>query len=97
MLAIPIQPALETPSANFAGSDDYGLTSYVKAAEWMYLLEQEVGREKVDKAFQHYFTLWRFKHPQPMDLKAAFEQATGENLTRFFNLLNKQGKLTDPE
>ena len=65
MMSIPIQPALETPSANFSGSEEYGLTSYVKASEWMYLLEQAVGKEKVDKAFQHYFKLWKFKHPQP--------------------------------
>lgn len=95
MLSLPIQPALETPSGNFTSSEDYGLTSYVKAAEWMYLLEQSVGREKVDSAFQHYFNLWKFRHPQPADMKAAFEQAMKSRLTKFFELLNKEGKLVE--
>jgi hypothetical protein len=95
MMTIPIQPAVETASATYSSSEDYGLTSYVKAAEWMYLLERTVGKEKVDKAFQNYFTQWRFKHLQPSDLKAAFEQAIGGNLTQFFNLLNKEGKLVE--
>jgi aminopeptidase N len=95
MLNLPIQPALETPSANYASSEEYGLTAYVKAAEWMNLLEQSIGREKVDSAFQHYFTLWKFKHPQPADMKAAFEQAIGGGLNQFFSLLNKEGKLVE--
>lgn len=95
MLDLPIQPALETPSANFASAEEYGLTSYVKAAEWMHLLEASMGREKVDSAFQHYFSLWKFKHPQPADMKFAFEQAIGKNLNQFFTLLNKEGKLVE--
>ena len=59
------------------------------------MLEQSVGREKVDSAFKHYFNLWKFRHPQPADMKAAFEQATGENLDKFFSLLNKEGKLNE--
>jgi hypothetical protein len=94
MMSIPIQPALETPSANFANSEEYGMTAYVKAAEWMFLLELALGREKVDKGFQNYFNLWKFKHPKPADMQAAFEQATGSNLTKFFSLINKEGKLS---
>jgi aminopeptidase N len=95
MRSIPIQPALETPSANYSNSEDYGLTAYVKAAEWMHLLELSIGREKVDSAFQHYFSLWKFKHPQPSDMKAAFEQSIGAGLNQFFSLLNKEGKLAE--
>jgi hypothetical protein len=93
MLQLPIQPALETSSGSFSSSEEYGLTSYVKAAEWMYLLEQSVGREKVDNAFRNYFALWKFKHPRPIDMKTAFEQSTQVNLDKFFELLNKEGKL----
>jgi len=95
MLNIPIQPAVETASANFSNSEEYGLTSYVKAAEWMHLLEASIGREKVDSAFQNYFTLWKFKHPQPADMKAAFEQSIGRSMDKFFSLLNKEGKLVE--
>jgi hypothetical protein len=90
---IPIAPPLATPSAAYSSSEDYGLTSYIKGAQWMYMLEESIGREKVDQAFQHYFKLWKFKHPQPTDMKAAFEQAINSRLTQFFALLNKEGSL----
>ena len=93
LMSIPIQPALETQSASFNNSDDYGLTAYVKAAEWMHLLESSIGMEKVDNAFRHYFMLWKFKHPQPADMKAAFEEEIKGNLNQFFGLLNKEGQL----
>ncbi|EDM38801.1 aminopeptidase, putative [Pedobacter sp. BAL39] len=91
MLNIPMQSPIETPAADFASSDEYGLISYVKAALWLHILESEVGREKMDKAFQDYFSKWKNKHPQPEDLKAAFEASLGLNLDGYFNLLNKQG------
>lgn len=90
---IPMEPAIETPAASFTSSNDYGVVSYVKAALWMYMLEAAIGREKVDKAFQFYFSEWKHKHPRPEDMKAAFEKSIGGNLTDFFNLLNKKGKL----
>ncbi|MCW3090648.1 MAG: peptidase [Ferruginibacter sp.] len=89
---IPMQTAMETSAEKFTGSQEYGLISYIKTAVWVYLLESEVGREKVDKAFQHYFTKWKDKHPQPADLKAAFEESLGTNLDKYFDLINKQGK-----
>jgi aminopeptidase N len=63
----------------------------VKTALWLHLLESEVGREKMDKAFQHYFSLWKNKHPQPEDLKAAFEESLGVKLDAYFRLLNTEG------
>lgn len=93
LIEIPMDPAIATASADFKNSNDYGMVSYVKAAMWMYLLETELGKEKVDKAFQYYFSLWKHKHPQPEDMKAAFEKSTSRNLSEFFNLLNKKGKL----
>ncbi|RYY65192.1 MAG: M1 family peptidase, partial [Chitinophagaceae bacterium] len=70
LLNIPMEPAIETPAASFATSNDYGIVSYVKAAAWMYLLEAAIGQEKVDKAFQYYFSLWKHRHPQPEDMRA---------------------------
>ena len=89
---IPMEPAVETPAAAFASSNDYGIISYVKAALWMYLLESSIGKEKVDKAFQYYFSQWKHKHPTPQDMKAAFEKSIGGNLNDFFMLLDKKGK-----
>lgn len=92
---IPVEPAIETISSDFTTDQDYGLTIYVKTAEWMYLLERAVGMGNVDLAFQNYFNLWKFKHPRPEDFKIAFEQSLGRSVTKFFDLLNKKGKLLE--
>ncbi|SER39713.1 hypothetical protein SAMN04488023_108134 [Pedobacter rhizosphaerae] len=88
---IPMKSAIETPAANFATSDEYGMISYVKTALWLYILESSVGREKMDKAFQNYFNEWKHKHPTPADLKASFETTLGIKLDEYFGLLNKEG------
>lgn len=90
---IPIKSAMDVPSDQFPDSEEYGLASYVKPALWMYMLEQAVGRDKVDAALQNYFKKWKFKHPQPVDMKQAFEEAIGGKLDQFFELINKKGKL----
>ncbi|WP_316750754.1 M1 family metallopeptidase [Pedobacter gandavensis] len=89
--SIPMKSAIETPSDQFSSSDEYSMASYVKPALWLFILENEVGREKMDKAFQYYFSQWKNKHPQPEDLKAAFETALGVNLDAYFKLINKEG------
>lgn len=90
---VPMQAAMDIPADKFASSEEYGIVSYVKTALWMYRLEQAVGREKVDAAFKEYFAEWHDKHPQPEDLKAAFEKSIGLDLTRFFSLIKKEGRL----
>ncbi len=95
MANIPIHPAMETTSENFKASEDYGLTAYVKTAEWMYLLEKNIGMEKVDKAFQNYFNTWKFKHPEPLDMRAAFEESIHGGLGNYFDLLHKEDKLVE--
>ncbi|SMC99164.1 M1 family metallopeptidase [Pedobacter nyackensis] len=89
---IPMQSAIDLPSDKFKSSDEYSTASYLKAALWLYILEDGIGREKMDNAFKLYFNLWKDKHPQPTDLKAAFEQSLGTNLDRYFQLLNQEGK-----
>jgi hypothetical protein len=89
---IPMKSAIDIPSEKFASSDDYSTASYLKPALWLYILENSVGREKMDNAFQLYFKQWKWKHPQPEDFKASLEQSLGINLTRYFELLKKEGK-----
>ncbi len=90
--SIPMESAMDIPADQFPNSDEYGLTSYVKAALWMYLLEAVVGTEKIDTAMKHYFTQWKHKHPQPEDMQAAFEEALNADLKKFFELTKKEGK-----
>lgn len=90
---IPMKSAMDIPADQFPDSEEYGLVSYVKTALWMHLLEASVGREKVDLALHNYFNKWKDKHPQPVDMQSAFEEAIGTDLSNFFKLVHKEGAL----
>jgi hypothetical protein len=89
---LPMKSAMDIPADQFPSSNEYGIVSYVKTALWMYVLETTVGGEKAELAIQNYFSKWKHKHPQPEDMKAAFEEATGQNLDAFFELTKKEGR-----
>ncbi|RZL50690.1 MAG: M1 family peptidase [Pedobacter sp.] len=91
MLNIPMKSPIATSAEKFATSDDYSMTSYIKTAIWMYMLESAIGRDKVDNAFKTYYNEWKNKHPSPQDMKASFEKSIGENLDNFFGMLDKEG------
>ena len=88
---VPMKSAMDIPADKFPDSNEYGVVSYVKTALWMYIMESAYGRDKVDLAMRNYFAKWKHKHPQPSDLKAAFEEAVGEDLTALFELTKKEG------
>ena len=74
---------------------NYGAVVYTKTALALRYLEQYLGVEKFDSIMHTYFSTWKFKHPYPEDMKAVFEQETGENLSWFFDeLINVKN---DPE
>jgi hypothetical protein len=91
---IPMEGAIETPAADFATSDSYGMVSYFKTAIWLDIIENKLGKDVFDKAMQAYFKTWLHKHPKPNDLKKAFEDASGSNIDELWALLNESGSLT---
>jgi aminopeptidase N len=91
--SVPAQQAISTGSTGFTNKDDYGIVVYLKTAIWMNLLEEHLGRDVLDKALQSYFTKWQFKHPQPEDFKKELETVSGKDLSSFFAMLDKEGKL----
>ncbi len=66
-------------------SINYGANVYKKTAVVFYYLQQYLGEELFDKCMQTYFSQWKFKHPQPADIKATFEKTTGQDLGWFFD------------
>jgi hypothetical protein len=88
-----IIPAIETHSETFKDDEQYGLTAYIKTSIWMYLLELELGKEKLHNAMKAYFNEWKFRHPYPEDLRAVLEREMKSDLTPFFDLLKKEGSL----
>jgi hypothetical protein len=87
---------IETTSEKFSEAN-YGLVAYYKTAEWMRLLESELGTEAFNKAMQEYFRRWQFKHPQPEDFKKAIEESSGKNLDSVFSYLSKTGILPNQQ
>ncbi|MDO6432042.1 M1 family metallopeptidase [Flavitalea sp. BT771] len=82
---------VETPAAAFPSEFEYGLVVYAKTAVWMHLLETDIGKAKLEKGMQAYFSAWKFRHPYPEDLQASLEQSTGSNLDHAFNMLHNTG------
>ncbi len=78
-------------------SVNYGTIVYKKTAlAFNYLkgyLDGSMGKGTFDRAMQHYFDQWKFKHPNPSDLRASLEEATSANLSWFFEeLVQTAGK-----
>ncbi len=83
---------LNTTSEKFSELN-YGLIAYEKAAEWMKLLENELGTAMFDNVMHAYYERWKFKHPYPEDFKAVAEQVSGKNMDALFELQNRKGPL----
>lgn len=89
--SIPANKPIETESTGFPNKDDYGIVVYVKTAIWLYLVENSIGREALDKGLHEYFQQWKFKHPYPEDLKAVLEKVSGSKIDALWALLSKEG------
>jgi hypothetical protein len=58
-------------------SDGYG-SVYSRTATTMHDLEEALGRELMEHAFQEYYRRWKFRHPSVADLREALADATGQ-------------------
>jgi hypothetical protein len=73
---------------------NYGLMVYTKTALAFEYLQAYIGAEELDKAMHSYFQEWKFKHPQPADIKTTLEKATQKDLSWFFDdLINTNKKI----
>ncbi|MBC8464668.1 MAG: M1 family metallopeptidase [Bacteroidetes bacterium] len=74
---------------------NYGGIVYGKTSVVFDYLRQYVGDERFDNAMRSYYEQWKFKHPQPADLKAVLETELGEDLSWFFDGLIESQELID--
>ena len=63
---------------------NYSLMIYNKAGFVFNYLRAYLGDSLYDSTMQAYLEQWKFKHPQPSDLKMLFESNTGKELGWFF-------------
>ena len=85
---------IETTSAAFT-SMNYGVIMYQKTGLIFNHLRNYLGDALFDSAMQHYFNTWKFKHPQPEDLRSALETHTGKDLSWLFGDLIQTTKHID--
>lgn len=72
---------------------NYGTMVYMKTALVMDHLLAYLGEETMDKCLHTYFDEWRFKHPQPEDMRKVFERESGKDLGWVFSdVLRSSGK-----
>jgi hypothetical protein len=83
---------IESSSELFSESNYYAI-AYHKAARWMRMLEEELGRTSFDSAMRTFYRRYSFKHPTASDLKATLEEVGGKNLDAQFALLSAKGPL----
>lgn len=88
-LAYLYQARLRNDQAATLASDDfsmlnYGAVVYAKSALALQYLYYYLGPEQFHSVMHNYYERWKFKHPQPEDLRSIFEKATGEDLSWFF-------------
>ena len=75
---------MDFPSSEYTGMN-YGGIVYMKSAICLDYLAAYLGQEIFDECMKNYFETWKYKHPQPKDLKAIFENKTGKDLSWFFD------------
>lgn len=75
---------IETHSAEFT-SVNYGLIMYQKTGLVFYYLKDYLGDDLFNKCMQAYFDEWKFKHPQPEDMRETMERISGKKLDWLFN------------
>jgi hypothetical protein len=85
---------IETPSEKFSESN-YGLIAYHKTAEWMQYLENKMGKDVFRQMMQQYYEQWKFRHPQPEDIKTIIESRLSNDTAEAFHLLTAKGILPD--
>ena len=85
---------IELHSCKYTGMN-YGGIVYSKTAIVFDYLMAYLGEDMMNKCKRTYFEKWKFKHPQPEDLRAVFEEVSGKNLSWFFDNMIKTTKHLD--
>jgi len=78
-----IDQPIETHSADFTPIN-YGLIMYQKTGIVFFYLMDYLGEEKFNEVMRAYYEEWKFKHPQPEDMRKSMEASSGKNLSWLF-------------
>ena len=93
-IALKIDQPINTNAEKFT-EENYNLIAYEKAAQWLVLLEKEVGINNFEKLMRQYYETWKFKHPTKEDFKLLAENISGKDLNILFAKLEQKGNLVE--
>ncbi len=69
--------------------------SYSKTALWLHTLERHLGWPTLQRALSTYFDRWKFRHPRPDDFFASVNDASGQDLSWFFDETYRSSNVFD--
>lgn len=75
---------IQTNSDEFTPTN-YGAIVYGKTGIGFDYLLAYLGDTLFDECMHTYFDQWKFKHPQPQDIRTVFESVSGKNLSWLFD------------
>jgi len=64
---------------------NYGTCVYAKTGLSFNFLMHYLGEARFDACMKAYYDEWKFRHPQPGDLRRVFARMTGDSLSWFFD------------
>ncbi len=95
MRAVPgDEQPVDITSAEFDQAN-YGALVYYKPAVYTYYLQYYLGEELMNKIMHDFFDKWKFKHPQPADIRQLFEEHTDKDLSWYFDGVLNSTKTVD--
>ncbi|MDR6807134.1 hypothetical protein J2Y45_004532 [Dyadobacter sp. BE34] len=75
---------LTTHADHYNTNKAYSIASYNKGAVFLNQLNYIMGKEAFQRGMKRYFNEWKFKHPNPTDLKRIMEKESGLELDWFW-------------
>lgn len=87
-----VEQKMSTPLDALPSAYYYYVYHYDKAAALMFHLFDYVGAEAFDKAMKVYYEKFKYKHPQPSDLREVLETELGKNLSWLFQNIIEENK-----
>jgi Peptidase family M1 domain len=90
----PTVDAQATPSFEYWPRSS-GPITYAKPALWLHTLERALGWPMMQEILQTFFERWKFKHPKPGDLFEIANEASGRDLTPFFDQVYRGSAVFD--
>jgi hypothetical protein len=87
--------SLQQNAWDYKSHSEYADNVYTRGKLVLRAIEQQVGRDKMDRILRTYFQRWQFKHPSTRDFQKTVEDVTKSKWDDFFNQYVYNGGMMD--